>query len=311
MIIANPIYDSVFKYLLDDNEVAKVLISNILDIKVETLHLEPTETSFATEGVRNFTVFRIDFKATITLENEAKQVILIEIQKAKLETDIVRFRKYLGNQYIDPKNTYPNEPHKAIPIYTIYFLGHALEHAKTSPIININREYIDNYSKQKITEKEEFIECLTHNSVVVQIPLFKTYRRNRLEKLLSIFEASTNHEINIDEVEDADYKLVTRRLIAANADSKVRIQMDVEDEIISELANKDRRIDNLLYREELAILRMEEAESKAQEAESKVEAAELSLKNTIVQLHQMNISSTQIAIITGIDELEINRIIEI
>ena len=31
MIIANPIYDSVFKYLLDDNQVARVLISNILD----------------------------------------------------------------------------------------------------------------------------------------------------------------------------------------------------------------------------------------------------------------------------------------
>ena len=33
MIIANPIYDAVFKYLLEDNEIAKILISNILNLK--------------------------------------------------------------------------------------------------------------------------------------------------------------------------------------------------------------------------------------------------------------------------------------
>lgn len=65
---------------------------------------------------------------------------------------------------MDDKNTYENRPHKALPIYTIYFLGHELVHLKNSPIINVNREYIDNYSKNKLTEKEEFIECLTHNT---------------------------------------------------------------------------------------------------------------------------------------------------
>lgn len=278
MKVANPIYDSVFKYLLADNHVAKVLISNILDIQINTLHLEPTEINYKDEE-RNFTIFRIDFKATITLEKNEKQVVLIEIQKAKLNTDIVRFRKYLGSQYTDPNNSYPNQPEKAIPIYTIYFLGHNLDHSTQSPIINVNREYIDNYSKQKLTEKEEFIECLTHNSVVVQIPLFKIYRRNKLEKLLSIFEASTNHEVEIEELEDEDYQLVSRRLLKANADNAIRKQMDVEDEIISELTNKDRKIATLESRnEEITKEKEEERKQKEVERIQKEEAIKMMFK---------------------------------
>ena len=276
MIIANPIYDSVFKYLLDDNEVARVLISNLLDIKIESLHVEPTETIVIGE-TRDFTVFRIDFKATISLENNEKQVVLIEIQKAKLDSDILRFRKYLGAQYLDNKNTYPENSTKAYPIYTIYFLGHELAHSQSSPIINVNREYIDNYSKQKLAHKEEFIECLTHNSIVIQIPLFKKFRRNRIEKLLSIFEASTRHEVDVFDEDDSDYKLITRRLVAANADSKVRQLMDVEDEIIEELAKKDRAIAEALAekfeaKEQLidTVVKLEETKSQLGETESKL-----------------------------------------
>jgi hypothetical protein len=34
MILANPIYDVVFKYLLEDLEIAKELLSTILGVKV-------------------------------------------------------------------------------------------------------------------------------------------------------------------------------------------------------------------------------------------------------------------------------------
>lgn len=261
MKLANPIYDSVFKYLLEDNDVAKILISNILDIKIDTLQLEPTEITLPA-GKRDFTVFRIDFKATITLPNQEKQAVLIEIQKAKLDSDIMRFRRYLGSQYLNENNTYPSEPKKAIPIYTIYFLGKTLAHSKKSPIINVNRNYIDNYSKEILTEKEEFIECLTHNSIVIQIPLFKQFRRNRLEKLLAIFESSTRHEVEVDDIDDEEYKKITRRLIMANADEKIRQEMTIEDEILSEFDNLDRKIAQLEQENE-------------QERKQKVEAIKL------------------------------------
>ncbi len=281
MILANPIYDSVFKYLLEDNEVAKILISNILDIKIDSLQLEPTELNLPV-GKRDFTVFRIDFKATITLENNEKHVVLIEIQKAKLDSDIMRFRKYLGTQYASDQNSYAEKPNKAIPIYTIYFLGKPLKYSKKSPIINVNRHYVDNFSKEILTEKEEFIECLTHNSIIIQIPLFKQYRRNKIEKLLAIFEASTRHEVEVEELEDEDFQKVTRRLIKANADEKIRQEMTIEDEILSELDNLDRKI---------ADLEKSESEAKAREEEAKA-----TLKKMIQRLQSKGFSLEEIAL---------------
>ncbi|WPD24624.1 MAG: hypothetical protein SD837_08685 [Candidatus Electrothrix scaldis] len=45
----------------------------------------------------------------IRQEDGSRKLVLIEIQKAKLPTDIMRFRKYLGGQYQDPNNVYPTE----------------------------------------------------------------------------------------------------------------------------------------------------------------------------------------------------------
>ena len=146
------------------------------------------------------------------------------------------------------------------------------------------------YSKQKLTENEEFIECLTHNSVVVQIPLFKIYRRNKLEKLLSIFEASTNHEVEIEELEDEDYQLVSRRLLKANANNEIRKLMDVEDEIISELTNKDRKIATL---------------------ESRNEEANFNLKKLIEKLIQNGFSVEEIASDLNKSIDEINYILKL
>jgi len=41
MIIANPIYDVVFKYLPDDVEIARELLATIQVVKVESLEVKP------------------------------------------------------------------------------------------------------------------------------------------------------------------------------------------------------------------------------------------------------------------------------
>jgi hypothetical protein len=45
MKIANPIYDAVFKYLLEDKRVAKLLLSTILDEEILDINIQPTEHS--------------------------------------------------------------------------------------------------------------------------------------------------------------------------------------------------------------------------------------------------------------------------
>ena len=43
MQIANPIYDVVFKYLMEDAKIAKLLISSIIGEEIETLDFRPQE----------------------------------------------------------------------------------------------------------------------------------------------------------------------------------------------------------------------------------------------------------------------------
>ena len=243
--IANPIYDVVFKYLLENNKIAKLLISDLIGLEIEKLELRPQEFSTNAEN-RTLTVYRIDFKAEVMLPNKEKLVVLIEIQKAKFTTDLIRFRRYLSEQYASQQNTIKREDGNMVPlpIITIYFLGYGLENNRDIPIIRVKRQYLDNYNGDQLQGKELFIETLTHDSIIVQIPALKKNRRNDLEKALSIFEAGKVQEVSINEADYPErYKPVIRRLLKAIANESIRKNMDVEDEILEHLQAKERFIE--------------------------------------------------------------------
>ena len=104
MIVANALYDVVFKYLMEDRSIAKLLLSGLLQTEVTDLELKPQE--YATDiKDKVLTVYRIDFKARIRLKDGKEQLVLIELQKAKFATDIMRFRRYLGKQYSNADNS--------------------------------------------------------------------------------------------------------------------------------------------------------------------------------------------------------------
>lgn len=241
--VANPIYDVVFKYLLSDNKIAKLLISDLLGVEINTLEFRPQEFSTDIEN-KTITVYRIDFKAEIVLSNGEKLVVLIEIQKAKFTTDLIRFRKYLSEQYGSKQNTIElDDKTVPLPIITIYFLGYGLDFNKNIPIIRVKCQYLDNYNGDVLQGKEQFIETLTHDSIIVQIPALKKQRRNDLEKALSVFEVGKVQEVSINEEDYPDrYKTVIRQLLKAIADDKVRKTMDIEDEILEDLEKKERLI---------------------------------------------------------------------
>jgi len=54
MQIANPIYDVVFKYLMEDSKIAKLLISSIIKQEIEIIDFRPQE--FIAEIEKNKTV---------------------------------------------------------------------------------------------------------------------------------------------------------------------------------------------------------------------------------------------------------------
>jgi len=241
--VANPIYDVVFKYLLSDNKIAKLLISDLLGVEINTLEFRPQEFTTDPDN-KTLTVYRIDFKAEIVLSNGKKLVVLIEIQKAKFTTDLIRFRKYLSEQYGSKQNTIEQEAKTIpLPIITIYFLGYGLENNKNIPIIRVKRQYLDNYNGDLLQGKELFIETLTHDSIIVQIPALKKQRRDDLEKALSVFEVGKVQEVSINEdVYPERYKTVIRQLLKAISDNNIRKTMDIEDEILEDLAKKERFI---------------------------------------------------------------------
>ena len=99
MKIVNPLYDKAFKFLMQNNRLAKKVLSVILDQEISELSLSQQET-IAPDEKRLFTLFRLDFKAVILTPENTKQTVLIELQKSKFSTDIQRFRNYLGMNYM-------------------------------------------------------------------------------------------------------------------------------------------------------------------------------------------------------------------
>ena len=250
MIIANPIYDVVFKYLMEDSKVAKLLIGTIISEEIETLQVRPTDEPVHLAH-KSWTVYRLDFSAKIKIPGGYKTVI-IEIQKAKFSTDIIRFRHYLGKQYMKDDNTYTEKigsrnVKKAIPIISIYFLGKALSSIKV-PVIKVQRDYIDITTGKKIKEKEEFIESLTHDSYVIQIPCLRKKIRTDIEKLLSIFDQKNRmedyHILNVKEEQfPAKFRLLIRRLQKGAAETGLLNQMEAEDLVLEELQDLEREIE--------------------------------------------------------------------
>ena len=64
---ANPIYDTVFKYLMEDERVATTILSDLIKKKVVTLSQRANEYSNVTKN--DVSMFRIDFGAIVRKED--------------------------------------------------------------------------------------------------------------------------------------------------------------------------------------------------------------------------------------------------
>ena len=245
--IANPIYDSVFKYLMEDERIAKTLLSALLKKEVVAVEMRRNEY---TNGVRdNISMFRIDFGAHVKEPDGTIRLVLIELQKTWLETETLRFRQYLGAQYSNPENV-PSENNKdgyAIPMVAIYLLGHRVGDINV-PVLYVKHKAYD-YDGNVVTDgiPDPFVESLIHDSIIVQIPLLHGQVNNRLEKVLSVFDqsqknGSDRHVLNVNDTpfdDDDDMQYLLRRLLMAAANAQLRQEMNVEDEYFKALGDRD------------------------------------------------------------------------
>jgi len=240
MLLANPIYDVVFKYLMEDTEIARRLLSKITGEEIIEISVQPQEYAGRSDKFE-IIILRLDFKATIKTKEGKRKKVLIELQKGKNSADIMRFRKYLGDNYRKEDVSEKNKKKKeALPIITIYFLGFRLANVITS-IMKVNREYIDLITDKKIDTKEEFVEKLTHDSYVIQIPRLKKKVRNEIERVLKVFNQSymtdgdrKTLEFSEKDFEDDDLlQLIAKRLRKAATEEELLRKIEIEEEVES------------------------------------------------------------------------------
>ena len=323
--VANPIYDSVFKYLMEDERIAKTMLSALLKKEVIHVTVRPHEYSNTTRDT--LSMFRIDFAATVR-EREGDgvrdRVVLIELQKTWLNTEMLRFRQYLGAQYSSKNNMQEDkEKGSAYPMVAVYLLGHKVGNIK-EPIVYVNHDVYD-YNGDAVPKgkDEPFVESLTHDSIIVQIPRLRGNVNNRLERVLSVFdqtriEGDSQQVLTIDEDKYADDKemlYVLHRLTAAAANSELRQDMNVEDEYYQAIEDRDTEImqrDKMLKEREEMLSQQEQKlsqqEQKLSQQKQKLSQQEQQLSQKDEQLRHMakalfakGLTEEQISAMTGMN----------
>lgn len=305
LYLANPIYDSVFKYLMEDERIARTLLSALLKKKVVKVEQRPHE--YANVSRENISMFRIDFGATIREEDGREHLVLIELQKTWLETETLRFRQYLGAQYCKKENIVDDRSGgHALPMVAVYILGHRVGNI-TAPIIYVSHKTYDyDGNVLECEESNPFVESLTHDSIIVQIPLLHGRVNNRLEKVLSVFDQTNATKANPQTIEvneefyagDDDMEYILKRLLSAASNPDVRQDMNVEDEFFKAIEDRDTAIlarDKRIEEQTIRIqaqserlkaqneqLNAQSAQLDAQSAQLDAQSAQLSAQNMLI-----------------------------
>ena len=316
--VANPIYDVVFKYLMEDKRIARTILSALLKEDIIEVDMRPHE--YVNDKRDSVSVLRIDFGARIRRADGSEQLTLIELQKTWLETETLRFRQYLGVQYDSPDNMVDGGGY-ALPMVAVYLLGHRVGDID-EPVLYVRHKAYD-YDERPVTKglPNPFVDSLTHDSIIVQIPLLRgrlsgqasgrQTGKDRLDRVLSIFDQSNKEGqnrkmLNIDDTlynGDDDMQHIIQRLAMAAGDSKLRQDMNIEEEFISAIERRDTEI---LHRDyELA-----KQKTLLKEQKSQIDEQKSQLRKSIQLLRAANLSAETIASSLGMDLDDVTRLMK-
>jgi len=317
MKIINPLYDKAFKYLMENEKLARKVLSVILDVEVDEVKLENQETVLTYER-KLLTLFRLDFKAVIKESDGSRKTVLIELQKSKFPTDIQRFRNYLGSAYLEKDDAPENmveEPRveyaKPYPIITIYILGYNLDDLPylavtlASTSLSHPGDIVNAVNKEKILVKSFFIEQLTHQSHIIQVRRIPEKRRTRLEKFLVFFNQAWCTEngfiIDLQEV-PREFTDIAHYLQGPVMDETFRRNLVAEDQL-----------DQIFEQQEKKYLRKIEEFEKQKEEERRLKEEERRQKESLarklaVQMKKSGMPNDEIIRETGLTSDDILKL---
>ncbi len=286
ILVANPIYDSVFKFLMEDERIAKTVLSALLKKEVVSVEMRRHEHPNITRD--NLSMFRIDFAARVKEGDGSVHLILIELQKTWLDTETLRFRRYLAAQYNTEENIQKEgrEQGYAIPMVAVYLLGHRIGDIN-APVVYVSHKALD-YNGDEVENgaTDPFINSLIHDSIIVQIPLLHGKINNRLDKVLSVFNqsqrtANNQQVVSLDDdlyEGDPDMMHIIHRLTLATMSANVRQEMNDEDEFFSVIEERDTQVmkQNKIISDQKAQISDQKAQISDQKAQISDQKAQIS-----------------------------------
>jgi hypothetical protein len=284
IIIPNPIYDVVFRYLMEDPDSAMIVVSTLINENIIRLHLEPITHSEKKEKSMmtalqdpktkdDLRLFHLDFTATILLPDGTEELIMIELQKATEPEDIFRFKRYISRNFqkkievevTDIETLTIRKVNRPIRLVPVFILNFRIENEINDLLIKTKRVKEGFFKNKALQIPNEFIDNLSYDMLVVQLPNLENINeedycgdeyKNKLFALLKLFDQKSR-------VRDNEHRLrlirkffpgfldrVIKRLQSADIDNPyLEEKMFNEDEYLRALIDRDNKIS--YFREEL------------------------------------------------------------
>lgn len=226
--------DMPFIVLMSDLRVAKIFLSALLKREVVELTVR-----HAYNRKEDYTLFRVDYDARVRQDDGSLKSVIIELHKTWLEADELAYRKYLSKHYADVDCSESDSS-----IIAIYLLAHRVGQIE-EPVLYVSNNKAYNYAGEVITAgmPNAFIDSLNHESVIVQVPLFKGRNDSKLERIMSVFDISgygfyLDENVTVEETDfsdDPDLSYFLLRLLIISANTGVREAINTENLYTKEL----------------------------------------------------------------------------
>jgi len=277
IIIPNPIYDVVFRYLMEDSDSAKIIISTLINEKIKTIYLEPITKSEKKEKSENIEIqdpktqddirlFHLDFTATVELPDGSEELIMIELQKASEPDDIFRFKRYISKNFqkkheieiTDFQTQAIKKVNKPVRLIPIFILNFRIENEINDLLLKTNRIKTGIFKNKQLHKNNEFIDNLTYDIWVVQLPNLTNIQQEdyqndeyklKLFSLLKLFDQKSHVKNNehrlrlIRKFFPGFLDRVILRLQAADVNNPdLEEKMLAEDEYLKALIDRDNKI---------------------------------------------------------------------
>ncbi len=342
MKLLNPLFDTVFKYLMEDIEVAKSIIQAV--IKQEVLELSPSPLDSTDISIKlkyaQLEMQRQDYVAIIKTANPVTgapevEKVVIEVQKSPFIPEIGRFRNYLADKY-RRKSVYHLDGEQKeyyLPIKTIYLVEEIFNPALPA-VLGRRGQYFDELENTLyLGGRDKVVELFSHDAWFIQTELLPPEFKDELMYVLSVFAPSfrTSKTDRYIDVPDNDllvkkHKILERmirRLEAATKDKEVNTAVDLEMEYegfiernIAEakLARQNEAEAKHNEAVALALAEKERTEKEFALAEKEKERTEkeknrTALVNMVKRLKSKGFTDEEIAEDTGLSQDEIRVII--